>query len=205
MKGLFMKDLLTIRRYGKVVIAAVAIMLVFAFWLDDFSFVSAMVIVFGATLPITVFSYDTLAHWDGYSLTLPVTRRQLVTSKYLLGLVLSLVGSLLSALINLVGEGPDQGRLWLILPLIFLGGSMVYLSILLPLVYQFGAEKSRLLIMLILILPFSAAAIYEKTGGNFSSAALPVWLLTLALPLAIVAIMVLSWYISCRIYERKEF
>lgn len=121
-----------------------------------------MVVVFGATLPITVFSYDTLAHWDGYSLTLPVSRRQLVTSKYLLGLMLSTAGFVLSALINLAGEGPDPQRLWILLPLIFLAGSVLYLSILLPLVYQFGAEKSRLMMMLILILPFGIAAIYES-------------------------------------------
>lgn len=205
MKGLFIKDLLTIRRYGKIMVGAVILMLAASFFLEDFSFVSAMVVVFGATLPITVFSYDTLAHWDGYSLTLPVTRCQLVTSKYLLGLTLSAIGSLLSALINLVGEGMDENRLWIVLPLIFLAGSILYLSILLPLVYQFGAEKSRLMIILILILPFSIAALYEKSGGTLFSFALPVPLIAAVLPLALLAVLALSWYISCRIYEHKEF
>ena len=205
MKGLLIKDLLTLRRYGKIMIGAVTFMLAASFFLEDFSFVSAMVVVFGATLPITVFSYDTLAHWDGYSLTLPVSRRQLVTSKYLLGLMLSTAGFALSALINLAGEGADPQRLWILLPLIFLAGSVLYLSILLPLVFQFGAEKSRLMMMLILMLPFSAAAIYEKTGGDFSSHTPPAPLLVIGLPLALLSLLALSWWISCRIYERKEF
>lgn len=205
MKGLLIKDLLTLRRYGKIMIGAVAFMLAASFFLEDFSFVSAMVVVFGATLPITVVSYDTLAHWDGYSLTLPVSRRQLVTSKYLLGLMLSTAGFVLSALINLAGEGPDPQRLWILLPLIFLAGSVLYLSILLPLVYQFGAEKSRLMMMLILILPFGIAAIYEKAGGSFAFIALPAPLLVAGLSLVLLSILALSWWISCRIYERKEF
>ena len=114
-------------------------------------------------------------------------------------------GFALSALINLAGEGADPQRLWILLPLIFLAGSVLYLSILLPLVFQFGAEKSRLMMMLILMLPFSAAAIYEKTGGDFSSLTPPAPLLVIGLPLALLSLLALSWWISCRIYERKEF
>ena len=208
MKGLLIKDLLTLRRYGKIMIGAVAFMLAASFFLEDFSFVSAMVVVFGATLPITVFSYDTLAHWDGYSLTLPVSRRQLVTSKYLLGLMLSTAGFVLSALINLAGEGPDPQRLWILLPLIFLAGSVLYLSILLPLVYQFGAEKSRTISMIFFIVIFGGCMLLGKLAQQQGGLPRPPAWLANALPalLAILAVgtFVLSYWIAQGIYEKKE-
>ena len=42
--------------------------------------------VLAAMMPVTAFSFDEKAKWDKYALSMPVSRRDLVLSKYIFGL-----------------------------------------------------------------------------------------------------------------------
>ena len=90
MMGLMMKDLLNLRQYGK------QMALVYGFYIVcsmmgmwDISFFVALAIMIGGTTFLSTLTYDDMAKWDTYALTMPIGRRDLVNSKYLL-----LVGSM---------------------------------------------------------------------------------------------------------------
>ena len=51
-------------------------------------------------MSIYSFSYDSLAKWDRFGLSLPVTRKEVVASKYILSLLFCLIGTALSFLLS---------------------------------------------------------------------------------------------------------
>ena len=60
-------------------------------------------------ITITSFSYDALAKWDRYALSLPLTRKDIVAGKYLLSIILCLLATILSFLISTVILKFDPG------------------------------------------------------------------------------------------------
>ena len=145
MKGLIIKDILSLRKNIKMMGAMLLFFAVFAFIGNDVTFVSGMATLLMTMLTVTTLAYDEASKWDRYALSLPITRKQLVLSKYLLTLLLALGGAVISLIIlltaSLTGNGISviealatvYGLFWV---------SLVFTGILLPLTYKFGVEKS---------------------------------------------------------------
>ena len=93
MTGLLMKDLLNIKRtlLGMLGLMAIYGVVFSALMGDASSFLSSMLTVIFITVTVSSFSYDALVRWDRYALSLPVSRRDLVASKYLLAVVLAVL------------------------------------------------------------------------------------------------------------------
>ena len=47
-------------------------------------------------IPVTLLAYDERSHWDQYALTLPVSRKEIVTGKYLIGIAAIVISRILS-------------------------------------------------------------------------------------------------------------
>lgn len=205
MWGLLQKDLKTISLQGRVL----AIMVVFylAFFLlsevEDalVSVVTFSTVLMGILFPITALSYDEKAKWEHYALTMPISRNMLVWSKYLLVLLFLLAGELLLLLVSLFQ--PEIGPALLVL----VPGIVLFLnSILLPVAFKLGVEKSRYITVAIMLLPTLVLLLMEKLGVQPPQ--LSARLLAL-LPLLLLAFSVLLFYLSgllsCRLYRGREF
>ena len=203
MWGLLHKDLKTISLQGRVL----AIMVVFylAFFLlseaEDalISVVTFSIVLMGILFPITALSYDEKAKWEHYALTMPISRNMLVWSKYLLVLLFLLAGELLLLLVSLFQ--PEIG------PALLVPGIVLFLnSILLPVAFKLGVEKSRYITVAIMLLPTLVLLLMEKLGVQPPQ--LSARLLAL-LPLLLLAFSVLLFYLSgllsCRLYRGREF
>lgn len=57
-----------------------------------------------AMMVVTTISCDDLAKWDAYALTMPVTRKEMVLSKYLVMVLLNTLRAVLSLIIGIVGS-----------------------------------------------------------------------------------------------------
>lgn len=209
MWGLILKDLLNMRKYLISLASIVGAMLVMGLILGEAGFVAGVGAMLAALVTIVGFSYDEASHWDAYGLTLPVTRRQYITAKYLLALLFfalsTLVGMGMTGAVQLVSGqfswpdvlGAGLGSL-LVGPLAF--------SVLSPCICRFGVERSRLVLMAVFLLPTGLIMLWAKQGGKFPALspalrqALP-WLVVLAL----LALFALSYVLSVRIYSKKDF
>jgi len=101
MIGLLLKDLYAMRQYGRTMLVMLAFFAVISAGLDNpATFFEGFFILMSMMLTITSFSYDALAKWDRYALSLPVTRKEIVGEKYLLSLVLCLGSAAISFLIS---------------------------------------------------------------------------------------------------------
>lgn len=216
MTGLMIKDALvmrkTLRLYALFLLfySGLAVLGVF-----PMSVALAMVEVIVMVLPISSFSYDEAAKWDRYAAVLPVGRTAVVKARYLFLLLvllaaaaIGLVGSILASLL----AREDLGELLATL-LVSMGLGLMIADIMLPVVYQLGPERARPWMYVIIFAPIVVLLGGAKLG-LFDGIDLS-WLDQLPelavlgvfalVPLVPLVGMLLSCWISCRIYARKEF
>lgn len=163
MKGLVIKEFLAMRRYLKIIGVLLALYIVMALmthFVAFFSAVNALLVVFCA---FNSFSYDRYNHWDEFAVTLPVSRLEMVKSKYAFLLLLSLAFTLIIVLVNLIINASANAGLSAVIKnaLASVSFALAYLSITTPLIYQFGLEKARYIMIVCAFVPFLLSYIFS--------------------------------------------
>ncbi len=216
MTGLMTKDFLVMRKGLKSYLLIMALYAVLA-WLDilNYGFIITFIQVMLMVLPITAFSYDELAKWDRYAMSLPLGRGRVVGARYLFVLILTLVttaiGLATTAILALVREA-DPVEMLLTLEVSTTIGLLVP-AIILPLCYKLGAERARPYLYAIIFIPTILVVLLAKidaidfsalkTLDNLSPAAILGG--ASLLPVAGLAALGVSFLISCRVAAGKEY
>lgn len=214
MSGLVLKDLYLAKTQAKMYVLLMVFYSVLSFvGTIDSSLVSGFTTLAVLLLPVTTFSFDDIAHWDKYAAALPTGRRGLVRGKYLfvlciMGCAMAFVSAVTAVLCLVKGEAAQIPNMLLATLLCGLVGLMMN-SILLPLVFRFGAEKSRLLMtagFIIIFVGIMGGASYLKQHG-MTLPTTPDWLLY-ALPVLAICLVTAflygSYVISLHIFVKKE-
>lgn len=215
MTGLIVKDFLVMRKSIKTYILFLAFYFVMtALEFLPISFVTSMVQLIIMMLPLSAFSYDELAKWDRYAFSLPLGRRAVAGARYLFALLLSLFAALFGLVSCLVLSAffhdPNLVENCLTVT-VSLALGLLYCDILLPLTYKLGPERARpyfyLVIFLPIILLVGASKLGMLDGLSFLEQIPEATAIAFALLLPLLPLlgMVVSYLISCRILERKEF
>lgn len=146
---------------------------------------------------------DEKAKWDAYARSLPVSTAQIIGAKYLFVLILSAVGIVFGVLIELaVTGGRAGGDVLLILCAVTSGVSILMCSIELPIYYQFGLQKSNLIVLLVFCLgPVLISHFAGKAAAGPTDA--QVYTILRLVPVIALAVMAVSFFISCAVYKRK--
>jgi len=206
MKGLILKDLLNLKGTFK----TLGVMMLFftvVFIPAGNNFIFGIIIFMFAMMVITTISYDDLARWDSYALTMPVTRKEIVLSKYLVLGILNIAGALLSLIVGFIGT-MIMGRSFSLEILAIIGVvfliALIFGSVMLPLIYKFGAEKARLMLILCALIPTGLILLLEQLQIPIPTDANP-WMYLLILSAFTLAGLILSYGLSLKIYEKKEF
>ncbi len=203
MKGLLIKDLINLKKQGIVIGAILIFYMFFSVINQDSAFLITISVLLCTMLPITSLAFDEQAKWDRYALSLPISRKKLVLSKYVLGILLNLGTLAVLSIITLVLHLQSDDPIWLII-LAAGGVGLLILSLLLPIMFRFGVEKGRLVMIAVFIIP--TILIFMSPYLNYT---LPteqsVIRLLYASPFVIAAILWLSISLSVRIYTKKEF
>lgn len=217
MIGLIMKDLLVSKRSLK---AYFGIMIFYAaltfLGVFNISFVTAFVSVMLIMLPIGAFSYDEAAKWDRYAMALPLGRRAVVGARYLFTLLVTLISLALALLSGVAVSVTGQGSFIEVMVSAFatLAAGLLIAGILLPLCYKLGAERARPYLYAIIFIPVIVLFLAFRMGVRIDASWLdrlaqssPGALLALSsLPLlAALALMFVSYLISCRVAAGKEY
>lgn len=214
MKGLIYKDILAMRKlagtyllfflvYGGLAAAGVF----------DISVLGGMVVPLGAMLPMSSISMDDTSGWARFAVASPVGRRGIIKGKYLftlLSLVVStvLVGLLLT-ITSLLGISENRPIDCLLITLCCTGVALLMDAVLLPLTFQFGTEKARILNMIFFAAVFGGIVLLGgAVSHNLSLPRPSAWLIS-ALPVLFALVSIggffISYCISQSIYAKKEF
>lgn len=215
-KGLMVKDFQLMRSQMKfyfIVMMLWGVVMASSLNMVFFAGYNALICSF---LLVSTFSYDALENGYAYLFTLPVSRRDYIYEKYMFGFLLTtvpflLVSAVCWAVLVIRDSGMHFGVYCLsvstALPMAYL---MLALEI--PLQIKFGQEKSRIVSML-LIGGMSAAmgligflsesvGVAEVLSGIAGFGIGGVAVLVAAV---VVVLLMVSYRISCRIMEKKEF
>lgn len=203
MKALILKDLLCLRQQAKSVGLVLLVWLVLSVAMGNGQFFCALGVIYIIMLPMMTLSFDERSKWDSRALTMPVTRAQLVLSRYATSLLAGLVLCALGAAVIAVVDGPEKAASSLGF---YLAGALM-LAVAMPLMLKLGVEKARILVALCYLVPFLALLLAEKLGVDveqtFASLAGPnIALIAAAIVLAALALSILA---SLSIYRHKEF
>ena len=203
MKGLLRKDFYLLWSYCRVLPMLLLVFIVLSAVPGNGS---SMFLVFypcilGSALPVNLLAYDEAEHWCAYCDTLPVTRRQYVSGKYLMGLICAGVIFLLSAAaaavrfsqgggFNAVDFGDQLAALAAVSPL--------PAALCLPLMFKYGTQKGRIAFFVVIGVFCASTVILDVP--ELPSSALPVFVL----PLLSLALFAASWLLSIRFYQKRE-
>ncbi len=206
MKGLILKDLLNLKSTFKM-LGVMMIFFAVVFLPQGNDFFYGMIILMFAMMVVTTISYDDLAKWDAYALTMPVTRKEMVLSKYLVMAILNTLGALLSLSVGIIGSiimrKSFDLEILAIIGAIYLV-ALIFGSLIIPLIYQFGTEKARLLLFLCALIPTALILLVEQLGVPQPTIVNPVIYLIGLIGFAIGGV-IFSYLISVKIYSKKEF
>ena len=207
MKGLLRKDLYSLVKLGKLYL-----IIIVGFWgayivgyRSEFYFSYPTIML--SMLGISLISYDERSRWDKYCDSLPVTRAQTVTSKYLLLGILVAVMSLFSVIVAIVST--HELLLSLYLAAVSLGVSLFLPAVSMPLCYKFGTEQARWVTLVALggsiaLFFILGSLLFDNLFDPHSyTTRIPMTALLL-LPLFGLVCYFLSWRLSIKIYQNRE-
>lgn len=207
MKGLLLKDWYQVRTSMKTMYLSVAFVLVI--WMfstsNAYVFPVSYAAIFLGILPVNLLTYDQSVGWVEYGRTLPVSKKTLVAEKYLVGLLCTAVSAALNGIfcgiLFWMGKPLPAMPIGLLLGA---GAASILLTngIMLPLYYRFGAEKARMLYMLMFAGMGAALG-----GGMVLMDAVPEPGAAIAIVGVLAAVLVLyalSWRLSVQWYGKYK-
>ena len=202
MKGLLFKDLYTIKMQSTFLLLIVFLGAFLTYSNGNAGF---LIVILGITIPVNAIAFDERANWDKYALTMPISRKDLTISKYVLALVVLVLGTLLSSgFMFFIHKGDPAANLAMI------GGSflfgMLLISLLLPLCFKLGTEKARLFLIIIVfgVVGIGTFILSNDRLASFSPAEASLSTVVGVIAAAIILIFIASMLLSLRIMEKKE-
>lgn len=205
MLGLLVKDLLLVKQTGLKIIIILGLYIVIFSSSNSLSLLCTMVTMISTLLILNTFAYDELAKWNYYALSLPITKKKIILSKYLLTVLFDFIGILISILLCVIKR---QLNLEAAAGLYVLAAAALILTaLLLPLLFKFGTQRARIWMIIICLVPAAAVIVFGNLGllpnGSMPSNAVVELLIWLSLPVSLL-LFACSYFLSCRIFENKE-
>lgn len=217
MKGLILKDFINLKKNFKIFGILTLFYVFLSFAMDSSSYFGTMYTFVFAMLTLSTYTFDEQAKWDGYAMTMPITKDQVVRSKYLVMFFLT-VGSMIFSfgvlvLLNLIMRSEN---LFTGIITSALGAAIVviFYCISIPFITKLGVEKSRFVIVAIYMIPFFAGSIIfrfirerfpEPPRNLIRIGSFLVEYAYLLIPAVVLFALYISYKISVRIYSKKEF
>ena len=209
MKGLLLKDFYMTAKYCRtyLLIGIVFIAVSFAGADSQNMFFVFYPCLLCGMIPVNLLAYDERSRWLEYSGTLPYTKAQLVSAKYLVGVIvqgvmLLAVGIAQAVRMNLAGSF-RLGEYGMIMALIFAMATITS-SISLPFMFRWGVEKGRIayycMIGFVCAAGYLGSVFFTESRKVTAAGSLVPW----AMILLGTAIYAASWLASIALYQKRE-
>ena len=210
MLGLIKKDFLLIKANLKsmIIIFVIYIMLAFQGTFD----VTFIIPLIGIMLFISTFSYDDFNNWNSYAVTLPNGRKNVVRAKYIASIILTIILAAVALTLGIEISYTKTNSINLDEIISSLMGTMlssiIIISLLYPIVFKFGATNGRIILFAVvfgiagigaLIAQFVDTTPIINMINRLDSYSL------IAIPIISAILLGISYLISNKIYQNKEF
>ena len=215
MAGLLEKDVRLIMQRKQILLLFIVLAVVLGFSQDG-TFILGYLSFCAAIVMVSTISYDELDHGYEFLMTLPITAKIYVKEKYLFCIGGAVIAWLFAAILYFISKMIRRESFSFLdeLPvaLIFLPIILLMLSILIPFQLKYGIEKSR--IILVILAGIIVAAVYFYFMKNLIDGNPQILtainsvndeVVTIILFALGIFVTLISYFISSRIMEKKEF
>ena len=207
MKGLIIKDLFSTKRIGFILLFIALIGAACPLFLSEAAIFAIFVFIFASIfVPVMVMQSDESGNWNMYALSLPISVKTLVLSKYFFVLLFDLAGFILTAA-AIIRSNALTGEMTLrdsiLTSLSVCSFTLLILSVFMPILYRFGVNKSRLLLGASGLIPLLLFNIAKMLGIREPDPVI-LRLLAYTFPILVVIILILSVLLSIRIVNRDS-
>ena len=172
------------------------------------SFMSVYSMVMCSMMGMSLVQLDEASHWNVYAQALPATRRDQVSSKYVVTLICFGVVLALFAVIFVILA--LLGRMsW-----VMAGGQLAILAVVgllapafsMPAMFRWCSNKGRVIFLAVIVaVGFGAGALFSTVSfDSVSLPHIPVPVLIALLALIPAALFAGSWFLAVRWYEKRE-
>lgn len=167
------------------------------------------IIIFIVTFQaITALTYDEQSNWDKYANTLPISKGDIILSKYILSILLMLFGLILALpivfIIHRFTNNWSSAEFFLTFNLL-VTLAFCMLALLLPIYIKFGSIKGRMFLIALCFIPGPFIGLFKEYFPDITLTLSNLKQYMFLAPFAGLLILWLSSLISTAIYQRKEF
>ncbi len=208
MKALLCKEFLMMKKGIAMPLLLIAVFSIWGFTGQTAFFL--MIPMFISTMQYGYLNSDEQSHWKQYSLTLPYGRSAIVSSKYLVMVILALASSVIISVLYAISAEDATAKGTLAYAVLAFAIGLVYPTLILPIAYRFGTEKGRVCFAIIGGLTGALAGFFMSFISNEY---MTVYLAKLSSSASIVPFIVLgftaflfafSWLLSVKIYSQID-
>lgn len=203
MKGFLLNDLFSIRRLLKSIAIVYLVFMVTWGAVGKPQMAALMLGIMSVSYMGNLFSYDEFYHWEKYQRVIPLSVRQVVLARYLSFGIAALVTLALGLMYLLVMRVPLYE-----IGVILMGTAamqMYTVSVTVPIYYKLGVAKSRLIQLLVMLIPIGIfMGMITVLRKEFSEFTVGVELILGGVFLVLLIGILLSVRISIRIVRKKE-
>ncbi len=204
MKGLLLKDAYMTVKLCKAFILMDIVFIAVSFWGDGNMFFIVYPCIISGMLPMTLISYDRQQRWDVYAGTLPYTRAQLVSAKYLIGLCGNVITlSLITVALALKMPAGRKFTEYAAVMITLLSMSLIAPALLFPPVFKFGVEKGRILYYIVIGVACGCSTALINMDISLVAKLNDFLVCIIFLTFAVLLYLV-SWFLSIRFYGKRE-
>ena len=207
MKGLLLKDWYMTKKYCRYYLfVGIGFIILSLISSGNMFFVFYPCLLCGM-IPVNLLGYDERSRFTEYVSTLPYTKAQIVSAKYLIGLfaqIAILTVNCIAQSVKMGIEGNFVLKEFLVLVMLLLIMASIASSLTLPFIFKYGVEKGRgayyVMIGVICAGSIIATTIFKDALQNkiHLNGILPI------ASLVGVGIYALSWYMSIVFYKKRE-
>lgn len=214
MKSLILKDIYNIVHNVK---SMLFILIVFAVMFIPTSDIEGYIIACAAlcsTMIVTTFSFDDKSEWTRYAMVMPLSKKDIVAGKFIVLSVFCTAGSFFGLAVGSVGglimkkvsfDLAGIGEL-LFITMAACVIALIFGSLSIPLVFKFGSEKGRILLLVSFLVPpaigFGIYQLLAVLGIVLTDRS--IFVLLCCSPLIALVWCYAMYLISCRIFSRQE-
>ena len=207
MKGLLLKDWYMTKKYCRYYLFLIIGFIILSMMSSGNMFFVFYPCVLCGMIPVNLLGYDERSRFTEYAGTLPYTKTQIVSAKYLIGLFTQ--GAVL--IVICVTQGVKMGidgtfvlKELLVLIMLLLITASVASSLILPFIFKYGVEKGRVAYYVMIGVMCAVSIIASNLLSKGFQADIKLNGILPIICIIGIVIYALSWYLSIVFYKKRE-
>lgn len=211
MIGLVKKDLLVIKSNLKIILAVLVALLLLTSQEGGSSAIFILPII-GVMMFISTFSYDEFNNWNSYVATLPNGRKNAIIAKYIATMIIIIILSIISIIatigLNYFTIGTINMTETIAAFLATILSTSILVSLLYPIMIQYGALNGRIIIFIVVIGIGVIGAIVSRYM-NLNNVIEQINKIeaygSILVPIISCLLLAISYLVSEKLFQKKEF